>query len=202
MENRVSAVLLASGFSRRMGEDKLLLTFNGTTLLQKSVDLLSSLPVYEKIIVATAERAESIAIPPGIQVVVNANPEAGQSESVKLGVSMAAGDWYIFMAADQPKLTVTDMQPFFDAVGQGNGSIIYPVINGYPSSPTLFSSCFRSDLLSLTGDTGGRAVRERNREVCVEIEPEYPGNFIDIDNMEDYHSLTTDTELSEKNEAY
>ena len=189
LESKVSAVLLASGLSHRMGEDKLLLVYQGKTLLQRAVDLVSLLPVYEKILLTTTKCAESLMLPPDFRVVVNAQPEVGQSESIRLGVAAATGDWYFFMPADQPRLTVDDLLPILHGAEQNNGKIIYPVINGHPSSPSLFSSFFRDELLGLSGDLGGRVVRAGHPDACVEIKPKCPGNFVDIDNREEYMLL-------------
>ena len=170
-----------------MGEDKLLIEYRGKTLLQRAVDLLAGLPTYEKILVTTAERLETILLPRGIRAEVNANPGEGLSGSIRLGLEAASGEWYYFMTADQPGLSVEDLLPLLEYAGHDSDKykIVYPVINGAPSTPSLFSSCFRAELLALSGDTGGRAVREAHPEACVEVAPERPAHFSDIDNKED-----------------
>jgi len=39
--------------------------------------------------------------------------------------------------------------------------------------------------------TGGRVVRERHQEVCVEITPDNGENFFDIDSADDYQKMVT-----------
>ena len=197
MEPMISAILLAAGISRRMGEDKLLLIYSGKSLLQRAVDLLSVLPVFEKFLVTTNERLGKIDIPRDVQVVINTDPEAGQSGSVKLGVSAAAGDRYLFLAADQPRLVPADLQQLIDSSLHYGNSIVYPVINGKPCSPSLFSAIFRAELLALSGDAGGRIIRAGHPEACIEITPERPENFCDIDSKEDYRRLIESTEILE-----
>ena len=189
MEPKISAILLAAGLSLRMGEDKLLLQYRGKTLLQRAVDFLGVLPVYEKIVVTTEARLNDVSLPPGVHAVINQKPEEGQSGSLRLGVSAATGSQYLFLTADQPLLTAEDLQPLLKGAYNNKDSIIYPVINGSPCSPVVFSSHFRDELLSLSGDTGGRTVRSRHPEVCVVILPEHPENFSDIDSPEDYLEL-------------
>ena len=186
---KVSAIALAAGLSRRMGEDKLLLSYQGKTLIQRAVDLLADLPVYEKILVTTSVRLEKVLLPDGVHTEINSRPEDGQSCSVRLGLRGASGDWYLFMAADQPLLETDDIGQLLDCIASNNNKIIYPVIEGNPCMPALFSDCFRDELLACTGDTGGRTVRLAHPEVCVGIEPDRPVNFRDIDSTEDYHYL-------------
>jgi molybdenum cofactor cytidylyltransferase len=187
MEPKISAILMAAGLSRRMGEDKLLLRYRGETLLQRAVNLLLELPVYERILVTKEELLFGLVLPPKVRVVINRCPEEGQSESMRLGVLAAAGDWYFFMVADQPKLTPSDLMPLLGCA-KGN-RIIYPDINGKPCTPVLFSAGFCAELLVVHGDKGGRAVRAAHPEACLPIRINNPGNFMDIDDENDYRAL-------------
>jgi len=186
---KVSAILLAAGLSRRMGTDKLLLDYKGKTFLQHSIDLLSELPVYERIVVTTDARLELINMPPGIRPYINQKPESGQSWSIRIGTKEATGTHYMFMTADQPKLTPDDILPLFEAANQNPDKIIYPKIDSKPTSPTIFPESYRKKLLDLTGDTGGREIRDNNSKCCLEVEPENIMNYVDIDSEEEYHEL-------------
>jgi len=188
---KISAIVLAAGMSRRMGTDKLLLEYQGRSLLQRSADLLSELPVFERILITTCEHSEKITLPSNIQLIINQSSENGQSESVRLGIQAATGTHYLFMTADQPKLTPVDLKPFFESIEPD--IIVYPVINNKPSSPTLLPARFKPELLALSGDTGGRSVRDAHPEICQAIVPARPENFVDIDYMEDYEKLKAET---------
>jgi molybdenum cofactor cytidylyltransferase len=172
-----------------MGNDKLLLPYDGKSLLQHAIDLLAGLPVSEKILVTTTEKLSHIRIPEEIKLIINENPDDGQSESVKLGIKTATGDIFLFMNADQPRLTAEDIEPLLAAVQKNKGKIIHPSINGKPTTPTMFPINFRTELLALSGDTGGRTVRNKNLASCVAIEVKNPENFTDIDDVENYHRL-------------
>jgi len=187
---KISAILLAAGLSKRMGEDKLLLSYRGSPMLWQTVNLLSELQVHERILVTTDARLEQIFLPPGIRSYINPIPENGQSGSIRIGIKAATGTHYLFLTADQPRLTITDILPLLEAVKKNPDSIIYPEIDSKPVSPTVFPASFRCDLLALAGDTGGRTIRDANSELCYMIEPEHPDNFIDIDTAEDFAKLT------------
>ena len=184
---KVSAILLAAGLSLRMGgQDKLLLEYRGSTLLARSVALMDSLPVCEKILVTTPERLKRLELPNSIQAVINPHPETGQSGSMRLGLEAASGEYYFFMAADQPLLEAGDIKPVLDAAE--NGKIAYPTVNGSPCTPVLFSSVFRGELLAQSGDCGGRLVREAHPQSCRAVEAGRPERFVDIDSIEDFYS--------------
>ena len=189
VEDRISCVLLAAGLSRRMGEDKLMLPYRGRALLQHAVQLLGDLPVFERIIVTSEGRLGRIELPPGVRAVINPRPEEGQSGSLRLGLEAASGEWYLFLAADQPLLTVSDLQPLLDLADDRARIIAFPSINGEPRMPALFSACFRDELLSVRGDSGGREVRESNPGSCIEVAPEHPERFLDIDDVGDYKQI-------------
>jgi len=186
-ELKVSAILLAAGLSRRMGgRDKLLLLYRGKTLLQLAVGLLDSMPVFEKILVTTAERMEKVAIPATVRGVINPNPEEGQSGSIRLGLELATGEWYLFMAADQPGLTTDCLLRILDIARENPDKIVYPSISGMPTMPCLFPARFKEALMRLSGDTGGRAVREAYPGDCLTFEAENPESYLDIDSEEDW----------------
>ena len=77
------------------------------------------------------------------------------------------------------------MLRLIDAAYKNEGKIVYPVIDGSPSTPVVFPSRFRDELISLSGDAGGRTVRERHHEACVTVMPEHPERFFDIDDMDE-----------------
>jgi len=186
---KISAILLAAGLSQRMGCDKLLLEYRGKTFLQRSVELLSSLPVFERIIVISNTRSKIITLPSGIQLIINSIPENGISGSISTGVEAAKGTHYFFLTADQPLLTVADLRPLLEASEANPDKIVFPIIDNKPCSPTMFPGRFRTELLALSGDTGGRAIRDADLGACHAVEPERPENFFDIDSAEDYQAL-------------
>jgi len=186
---KISAVLLAAGLSERMGRDKLLLEYRGETLLQHSANLLSQLPVFERIIITTEARAESLTLTSEIKVIYNPQPEKGQSGSVRLGIQAATGTHYLFLNADQPKLTPADIISLLSTVKTNPDRIVYPVIYSKPNSPAIFPESFRAELLKLTGDNGGRVIRDAHPELCLAVAPECPANFNDINNEEEYRGL-------------
>ena len=65
--------------------------------------------------------------------------------------------------------------------------IVAPEVDGRRANPVLFDRSTFPDLLSLSGDTGGRAVFSRHRLVRI---PWYDASLLlDVDTEEDYRKL-------------
>jgi molybdenum cofactor cytidylyltransferase len=190
MKQNITAILMAAGFSQRMGRDKLFLSFKGKTLIGHAIYLLNQLPVSEKIIITTEKRLERLALPPGIRAIINESPQRGKSESVRQGVWAANGEWYLFLNADQPKLNTSAIIPMLELTENTSSKIIYPVVNGKPGSPTLFHRDFRAALLTITGDEGGKTLRDSSVWACHPYTVEKPELFADVDTPQDAKTIT------------
>ena len=195
---KISVILLAAGLSRRAEKvNKLLLPINGKPMLQHAVDLMSALPdpatstasLVDRIIITTLDIVSQVKIPEGIKVMLNREPEKGQSESIKIGLKVAKGNTFFFMVADQPLLTLDDIKPLLSTAINKRDKIVYPIIDDRPSAPTIFPDRFKNELLALTGDMGGREIRNRNSKACFSIKVKNPDNFIEINSMVDYYNL-------------
>jgi molybdenum cofactor cytidylyltransferase len=183
----IDGIILAAGLARRMGTNKLRLRYNGRTLLEHAVSLALKLPLASVTLVSREETLTGLYIPHRIRVVLNPEPEKGISQSLRLGLEHVSGDGFLFFQADQPLLraaTVRDLLVTADAE-----TIIVPEHGGVPGGPVLYPAKFKDELLSLRGDAGGRAVRDRHPEACRYVSVADAGELRDIDTQEDYERL-------------
>lgn len=187
--SRISAIVLAAGMSKRMGENKLLLDFKGKPLLSHTLELVAHLDFKEKILVTTDEMAKSVSIPDGFKTVINEEPNAGQSMSLKLGVESAIGEYYMFFLGDMPLLDEALIYALVDAIGDARDSIIIPETSGKPANPVIFPKALRRELLALNGDSGGRQIIKTRAGQCRIVRFERSAAFLDIDTPEDYAGL-------------
>jgi molybdenum cofactor cytidylyltransferase len=82
-----AGVILAAGDSARMGRDKALLPWRGSTFLGAAIESLK--PYCELVIVVGGKNAESlqpIIFSTGAYLVINKNPERGQFSSLQVGL--------------------------------------------------------------------------------------------------------------------
>ena len=87
----LSLVVLAAGASRRFGAtNKLLQLLDGKPLLCHTLELAAALPVMQRAAVCSVETAP-LAEAAGFTVLLNPQPELGQSHSLRLGVGARPG---------------------------------------------------------------------------------------------------------------
>jgi molybdenum cofactor cytidylyltransferase len=185
MIETTDAILMASGFSRRFGSgNKLLQPVGGKPLALCALELVCGLPF--KTVHFVAADADVLRMGEGFPVRIchNTNPERGQRESVRLGALASDAEYYMFFACDQPFL---DAETVLSICGKAApGKIVFPVYNGQPASPNLFSKVFREELLALEDGENARAVKSRHPGALIRV-PAADGRVLaDIDTYEDW----------------
>ena len=189
MPDSLAAVVLAAGFSRRFGSDKLLhrVTLCGHAMPLLALSLLPWLDVFEKVCVVVRKDATIDAIKTALGEeksarlfrVVCIEAEQGLAASLACGVraNADAAGWLIGLA-DMPFVPSNAIAGVKDALLAG-APLAAPIRNGRLGHPVGFSSYYREELLDLQGDRGARHILERDEVVKVEAESE--GIFSDID---------------------
>jgi len=184
----ISGIILASGFSKRMEQEKLLLPVGGIALVERVMRAAQASHLDEVILVYQKAEIEKIGRKYGITAVYNGRAEEGQSAAIKLGINAAnpETDAFMFMVGDQPFLNPSTINILIDTFQQDPHSIIVLVYNNTRGNPVLFPSAMKELLLALEGDRGGRVLIEKmpDRVKLVHIEEELAG--VDIDTREDY----------------
>ncbi|MDR3161234.1 MAG: nucleotidyltransferase family protein [Spirochaetaceae bacterium] len=177
--DRIYAILMASGFSRRFGEaDKLLAVFRGKPLARHTVDLVCGLDCFTRIFFVAAKdpvRALAGGGPERLRVIRNRHPERGRRESIRLGLEAASEDgrgpgeaYYMFFPCDQPLLDAAAVSAIVEA--RRPGRIVRPCCRGEPGNPVLFSAAFRDELLALGEGEQGRDLIRRHPERLINVE--------------------------------
>jgi molybdenum cofactor cytidylyltransferase len=200
---RCFAILLAAGFSRRLGgQNKLLAPFGGKPLAQHTLDLVCGMGCFERVFFVYADEAVAdLAGDLEVTGVYNSAPEKGQGESVRLGltaaVHAAAGlsgnveeDYYMFFPCDQPLLDQDTVRLLLDAARPGR--ITEPACPGGNQSPSLFSASFLDELLALKQGEHPRLLKARHPQALIKVEIADPVMLADIDTLEDLRKLEED----------
>ncbi len=186
---RKHLIYLASGSSRRFGSNKLLYALKGKPMFCYGLEVLANVASRQEgctltVVSRYAEiRREAEAM--GLRAIDSPDSEKGISHTIKAGLAsltIAPEDYLLFQVADQPWLTEASLERLLALAEKGVecASLRYGT---RPGNPTLFSAKLLPELLSLEGDTGGRAVLKRHR--CVFAEAEEERELEDVDTQKD-----------------
>ncbi len=186
----ITAIIMAAGFSRRMGRKKLIMKIKEKYLIEWTIDLVDSIDFLEKIIVYQDKKVKELAEQRGLKVVHNPEAIQGMSTSMKLGIENALESrGFMFFTGDQPFLNKNIVNKMIDFYYASDKSIIVPRYNGKNGNPVIFDYKWRKELINVQGDRGGRDLIKSNfNEVhFVDFEDQKAG--VDIDTMEDYKRI-------------
>ena len=184
----IGAVIMASGFSKRFGTNKLLAKYKDKTLIEIIVDTVTSSNVSQTVIIYNDIKIKQLI--KNQKKIYNSDSCKGISESIKLGCNYFKDmDGIIFIPADQPLLTSTTINKLINRFNREKSKIIIPKYKDHLGSPVIFPRKYYKDLLKLTGDVGGKTVIKKYPcdTTFVNIENSYE-NF-DIDTQKQYELL-------------
>lgn len=194
----LSAIILAAGMSTRMGQNKLLLSFQGKTLIARAVDTLLASEVDEVIVVLGHEAEKVRAQLQGKQVrlVHNSDYRDGLSTSVRVGVRAMSPqvEGIMIYLADQPLLEPADvnfMVKAFALAKDADKGIVVPLFHGQRGNPVILNASYREAMLEVVGDVGCKRVIKRYPDKVFRVEMETDHVVRDVDNIEDYEEVVS-----------
>jgi molybdenum cofactor cytidylyltransferase len=185
---KISAIVLAGGKSTRMGQNKLLLPWDGSSVIRHVVGILSTCPFVEIIVVTGYDAAsvEKELSKTKAAFVRNEAYELGMATSIKIGLSAtdAQADAILIALGDMPLIQESLIQESLRRADPN--SIIVPRKGDRLGQPITFGSRFISDLLRLHGDRGAKLLLAQHGESIDFIDVDDEKIFDDIDTAEHY----------------
>lgn len=154
-----SIIVMASGQSRRMGYNKLLLPYEGKTFFTRTLETALKIPHAEVIAVISPKDTLHLSFPARVRVLLNRDWKSGQSASVRIGTKKAQGEQFLYLPIDQPLLTPAILQQIIDCGRDDRITIPIDALGKF-HSPILFGGKFKNELMHVSGSAGGRAVRK------------------------------------------
>ena len=185
----VTGIIMASGFSNRMGKNKLLMEIQGEKVIDRVIKACKNSLLDEIILVYRLDEIKEIGLSHGIKTVYNPDAKKGQSASVIHGVKNSKeGNGFMFLVADQPFLDSRVINSLIDEYKKDNRMIVIPYYCNKFGMPIIFPPVYKDDLLGVKGDKGGREIIQGN-EMVKRIYYEDAILGIDIDTIQDYDKL-------------
>lgn len=188
MINLICAIVMASGFSKRMGKNKLLMKYNNKFLIEHTLNIINECDFERKILVTQYDEIKLLGENLGYDVVMNTSPNKGQSESIKLGVKNSPKcDGYMFFVGDQPLLNKSDIEKLIEIFNEDKSYIVIPRYNNKQGNPVIYPSTYKEDILNLNGDKGGKSIIKSSHKVKYVNVSE--NTLFDIDDIKDFNHL-------------
>lgn len=189
-DTQLHGLVLAAGGSSRLGQSKQLLKIDNETLLHR-VCRQARHVCPEVTVVLGAEAAqmtEAIADLP-LARIINPDWASGLASSLKAGLLNlpATADGVLVLLCDQPAVDAEHLQVLVTRWQQQPDIIVaagYHDVNGVPA---IFPRAYFVDLLSLSGDTGARALL--NMDTYPVVSMDMPVAAYDVDTEADITAL-------------
>ncbi len=181
-----TALILAGGDSRRMGQDKATLVLGGKTLLENIVATMQQL--FPKVIVSVRQLRAGLEV---LQV-CDEQPAGGPLAGLIAGLAQADTPWVFAVACDMPFVTQAVVSRL--ATFRAGHQAVVPLVGGYPQPLAAFyaSSCLDAMRASLAdGDNSLRGmlrkleVRYVSEAELRDIDPQLR-SFFDLDTPQDF----------------
>jgi len=188
---KISAILLAAGESKRMGQSKQLMPFGETTILEQAVDNLINSTVSETIVVLghRAEEVMNVITSKPVKIVINPDYQQGMSTSIIAGLDLVDSGTRAVMIAlgDQPFVDSQTINSIIEAFVVSDKGIAIPVYQGRRGHPVIFAIGYKGELLRLKGDIGGREIIDQHPDDVLEVAVSCKGVCVDIDTVDSYN---------------
>ena len=187
----IRSIILAAGESKRMGFPKMLLMFNGKTMIENVLDNVTESDSDSILVVLGAGRCDLIDIVSKYDVkhCYNINYREGMLSSVQCGFKNLPPDTeaVLVFQGDQPFITPEVINSVIDAYRSSGKGIIIPVYKGKRGHPLLLDSKYKDQINTLDPEKGLRSVTYIHSSDIYEVNTDEPGILRDFDTYDDYN---------------
>jgi len=187
----ISAVILAAGQSKRMGQPKMLLPWENTTILGKVIESVQQAGIEDVIVVTggAQDEVEKIAVKHNARVVHNQDYATSEMlESIQLGLQAqkpSAGATLICLG-DQPQVEEKNVRAVCEGFGQHQSRIVVPSYQMRRGHPWLIVREFWNEILQLRAPQSMRDFLNAHGNEIFYVACDSPKILQDIDNPADY----------------
>ncbi|MEO8112092.1 MAG: nucleotidyltransferase family protein [Ginsengibacter sp.] len=189
----ISAIVLAAGLSARMeGKNKMLLPFDGKTVIEKVVANIIASGIIEVIVVTgrDALTVHDLLQHSPVKIIYNNDFADGMTTSIQQGIYAANGDGYMICLGDMPFITSQEYRKLYTSFEEqrrtNEACICIAEYKNQKGNPVIFSAFYKKQILDHTNMEGCKEIVQANKENVYPIEMSTNNILRDIDTLEDY----------------
>ncbi len=186
----ITAIILAAGESKRMGQPKMLMPWGRSTVLQTVISTLQTAGVDDILVVTGGARKQiEMLIGKSVQTVFNENYAQGEMLS-SLQIGLAAkkheASAALICLGDQPQVQVRSVQRVLQEFKETKAHIIVPSYQMKRGHPWLVARELWNELLKMCPPATPREFLNHHTKDIRYVELDTPSILQDIDTPDDY----------------
>jgi molybdenum cofactor cytidylyltransferase len=193
MDVKIAAIVLAAGYSSRMGEFKPLLPLGETTVLERVVALFRDAGIEDVRVVVGHRSNDLLPLLERLHArpLLNDRYHDGMFSSVVTGVRSLESDIdsFFLLPVDIPMVKRHTLDILLKEHPKDRSRILYPCFFGKQGHPPLIPGCHRYAILAWRGEGGLKSYLERCEDDAVLVEVADEAILADMDTPEDYQRL-------------
>jgi molybdenum cofactor cytidylyltransferase len=186
----ITAIILAAGESKRMGEPKLLLPWGKSTVLQTVIATMQAAGVNDILVVTGGARSQVEAlIGKTVQTIFNEEYAKGEMlSSIQVGLKekMREARAALICLGDQPQVQERSVRRIRDAFLKSNSTIVVPSHQMRRGHPWLVARALWDELLEMKSPQTPRDFLKAHAKEIQYVEVETPTIVEDLDTPDDY----------------
>ncbi|HYE67726.1 MAG TPA: histidine phosphatase family protein [Anaerovoracaceae bacterium] len=202
-ENKVVGLILAAGYSSRMGAFKPLLPIGDMTAVERISAALKQAGIHNIIGVTGFQREQlrAVFMSEGIAEAYNQDFEQGMFTSVKTGIravlngrstdtlslNLIAG--FLLMLVDCPLVPSEVIELILEKHRENPDAFIVPSYGGKNGHPLFIPAQYAEEILAYEGENGLKAIRNRHSEKLIRLEVDTEAVLLDMDTREGYEEV-------------
>ena len=182
---QAAAVILAAGASTRFGSPKQLARIGDRTMLETVVELAVAAGLAPIIAVLPP----GLAPPSGVIPVVNADPDAGLSRSLRMGIAAVPVEVgsAVILLGDQPTVSIRTLEALLEVAAVTERPVVAAHATGRIGPPVVLSRAAFELAEAATGDEGLRRLLDESPHLVATVE--VGEHALDVDTPADLATL-------------
>ena len=184
------AIILAAGESKRMGFPKMLLPFNGISMLENVIRNIKGSVIDNTLVILGAEREAltELVSKSSVTYCFNDNYKEGMLSSVKCGFRNLPSDFeaVLVFQGDQPFISSKVINMVIEGYRSSGKGIVIPVYEKNRGHPILIDRKYRKEIETLDKQEGLRSLSRKFSEDVMEVKTDDRGILRDFDTYDEY----------------
>ena len=186
----ITAIILAAGESKRMGEPKMLMPWGKSTVLQTVISTFQASGIKDILVVTGGARQQiETLIGKTVETVFNEDYQKGEMlSSIQLGLSvkMREASAALICLGDQPQVEERTVRSICNAFLAGKSEIVVPSFEMQRGHPWLVARPMWDEILGMKSPKTARDFLKKNARKIHHVIVDNPSILADLDTPEDY----------------